>query len=40
MINIVNLIDKVIENHENDNIINSVKKDVNELMKGRELFNY
>ena len=40
MINIVNLIDKVIENHENVNIINSVKKDVNELMKGRELFNY
>ena len=40
MIHIVNLIDKVINNHENDNIINSVKKDVNELMKGRKLFNY
>ena len=40
MINIVNLIDKVIENHENVNIINSVKKDVNKLMKGRKLFNY
>ena len=40
MIHIVNLIDKVINNHENDNIINAVKKDVNELMKGRELFNY
>ena len=40
MIHIVNLIDKVINNHENDNIINAVKKDVNELMKGRKLFNY
>ena len=40
MIHIVNLIDKVINNHQNDNIINTVKKDVNELMKGRKLFNY
>jgi glycine hydroxymethyltransferase len=40
MIHIVNLIDKVINNHENDNIINAVKKDVNKLMKGRKLFNY
>ena len=40
MIDIVNLIDKVINNHENDIIISSVKKDVNQLMKGRELFNY
>ena len=40
MIHIVNLIDKVFNNHENDNIINAVKKDVNELMKGRKLFNY
>ena len=37
---IVNLIDRVIENHNNDNEIMKVKKDVNELMQGRPLFNY
>ena len=37
---IVDLIDKVIENHNNDTEIMKVKKDVNELMKGRSLFNY
>ena len=37
---IVDLIDKVIENHNNDNEIMKVKKRVNELMKGRALFNY
>ena len=40
MIDIVNLIDKVINNYENESILNTVKKDVNKLMKGRELFNY
>ena len=37
---IVNLIDRVIENHNNDNEIMKIKKDVNELMQGRPLFNY
>ena len=37
---IVDLIDKVIENHNNDNEIMKVKKRVNELMKDRSLFNY
>jgi len=37
---IVDLIDKVIENHNNDTEIMKVKKDVNQLMKGRSLFNY
>ena len=40
MIKIVDLIDKVITNHDNDKLIKEVKKDVNELMKGKELFNY
>lgn len=40
MIKIVDLIDKVITNHDNDKLIEEVKKDVNELMKGKELFNY
>ena len=40
MIDIVNLIDKVINNYENESILNTVKKDVNKLMTGRELFNY
>ena len=37
---IVNFIDMVLENHNNDNEIMKVKKDVNKLMKGRQLFNY
>ncbi len=40
MIKIVDLIDKVITNNDNDKVIGEVKKDVNELMKGKELFNY
>ena len=40
MLEIVSLIDKVIENHENDIIISEVKLNVNEMMKGRKLFNY
>ena len=40
MLVIVSLIDKVIENHENDIVINEVKINVNEMMKGRKLFNY
>ena len=40
MIVIVSLIDKVIENHENDIVINEVRINVNEMMKGRKLFNY
>lgn len=35
---IVSLIDKVIENHENEAIIKEVKKDVNQLMGDRPLF--
>ena len=38
MIYIVELIDLVICNHENYDILNNVKKKVNELMKGRPLF--
>jgi len=37
---IVNFIDRVIENHNDDNEIMKVKRDVNKLMKGRALFNY
>ena len=40
MVEIVNLIDRVINNHDNDNLIKNVKKDVAELMRGRDLFNY
>ena len=40
MVEIVNLIDRVINNHDNDNLIKNVKKDVGELMRGRDLFNY
>ena len=39
MILIVDFIDRVINNHENLDVINSVKSDVNKLMKGRLLFN-
>ena len=39
MILIVDLIDRVINNHENSDVINNVKLEVNKLMKGRLLFN-
>ena len=39
MILIVDFIDRVINNHENLDVINRVKSDVNKLMKGRLLFN-
>jgi len=38
MSKIVDFIDIVIKNHENDNIIKSVKNDVNQFMKERDLF--
>ena len=38
MLKIVDFIDIVIKNHENDNIIKSVKNDVNQFMKDRDLF--
>ena len=40
MLEIVSLIDRVIKNHEDDSIINEVRLSVNEMMKGRKLFNY
>ena len=40
MIKVVELIDRVIENHDNVSEIQNVKKEVNELMSGRALFNY
>ena len=40
MVTIVDLIDRVIKQPDNDMEINSVKKEVNQLMKGRALFNY
>ena len=39
MVLIVELIDRVINNYENSEIIDSVKIEVNNLMKGRSLFN-
>jgi len=39
MVLIVNFIDRVIKNHQNLDEINSVKIEVNNLMKGRLLFN-
>ena len=40
MVTIVDLIDRVIKQPDNDMEINNVKKEVNQLMKGRALFNY
>jgi glycine hydroxymethyltransferase len=40
MITIVDLIDKVIINYNDEVILGEVKKDVNLLMMGRNLFNY
>ena len=40
MLEIVSLIDRVIKNHEDDSIINEVRLSVNEMMRGRKLFNY
>ena len=39
MIYIVELIDLVINNYDNDKVLNEVRSKVNELMKGRPLFN-
>ena len=39
MIYIVKLIDLVINNYDNDKVLNEVRSKVNELMKGRPLFN-
>ena len=38
MITIVNLVDEVLSEPENENVITSVKKKVNALMKDRTLF--
>ena len=40
MVRIVELIDRVINNPDDDIEINNVKIEVNQLMSGRELFNY
>ena len=37
---IVNLIDKVLENHDDDKAVKAVKDEVNAMMKERALFNY
>ncbi len=37
---IVDLIDKVINNYNDNSVINSISKEVNNLMKGRALFNF
>jgi len=37
---IVDLIDKVINNYDDNFVINSISKEVNNLMKGRALFNF
>jgi glycine hydroxymethyltransferase len=39
MVLIVDFIDRVINDHENLDVINNVKFEVNKLMKGRPLFN-
>jgi glycine hydroxymethyltransferase len=39
MIYIVELIDLVINNYDDDKVLNEVRSKVNELMKGRPLFN-
>ena len=38
IINVVDMIDKVITNYSNNKILNEVKKDVNKMMKDRPLF--
>ena len=37
--NVVEMIDKVILNHDNESVLNEVKKDVNQMMSDRPLFN-
>ena len=37
--NVVEMIDKVILNHDNESILKEVKKDVNHMMSDRLLFN-
>ena len=37
---IANLISEVVDNIKNENTLQAVKKKVNQLMEGRELFNY
>ena len=37
--NIVEMIDKVILNHDNESVLKEVKKDVNQMMSDRPLFN-
>ena len=39
MVLIVDFIDRVINDHKNQDVINNVKFEVNKLMKGRPLFN-
>ena len=36
--NVVDMIDKVILNHEDERVLNEVKKDVNKMMRDRPLF--
>ena len=36
----VDLIDKVISNYDDNSVINSISREVNNLMKGRSLFNF
>ena len=37
--NVVEMIDKVILNHDNETVLKEVKKDVNQMMSDRPLFN-
>ena len=37
---IVNMIDKVLNNHQDKSILKNVSRDVREIMKGRKLFNF
>ena len=37
--NVVEMIDKVILNHDNESVLNEVKKDVNQMISDRPLFN-
>ena len=37
--NVVEMIDKVILNHDNESVLKEVKKDVNQMMSDRPLFN-
>ena len=40
MATIAGLISEVVDNIKNENTLQAVKKKVNQLMEGRELFNY